>query len=266
MISEKQQPTQRSEDSLTKAIRVSIALHGLLLIVLLLKELVIPSEPKMKEYLPSLKVDLVALPDQKAAEVTTPIQPSAPEETKQAEEVKKPEAVAKAEPVKEPTKEETADYSLKKKQPKTKAEKAATKREESRERMKNALARIKALEKIREGELIKGNQVMTGSSAKGDSSKNTDTTYYDVVLEKVRNEWELPQWLQGKGLSAKVLVKIDRRGSISSIQFLRSSGNNQFDAAVKRTLSQAMPFPAPPVSVLADVNTDGIILGFPIAD
>jgi TonB family protein len=273
MITHSPQQPERSEDSLSKAIRLSIGLHVLALLALFLKELIVPSAPNRKEYLPSLKVDLVALPDQKAAEVTTPIQPTAPEETKldEAKKTEEPKKIEeKVEPAKEAAKTETADYSLKKKQPKTKAEKAEAAREaareEARERMKNALARIKALDKIRSGELIKGNKVMTGSSAKGETSQSAETTYFDIVLEKVRSEWELPQWLQGKGLSAKVLIKIDRRGNISSVQFIRSSGNNQFDAAVKRTLNAAMPFPAPPVSVLADVTKDGIILGFPVAD
>ena len=264
MISEKQQHIQRSEDSLSRAIRISIALHVLLLLALFLKELVIPSEPTMKEYLPSLKVDLVALPDQKASEVTTPVQPSAPEETKQPEEVKKPEE--KSEPVKETAKEETADYSLKKKQPKTKAEKAEAKREESRERMKNALARIKALEKIRAGELIKGNKVMTGSSAKGVAVESAETVYQDIVRERISSEWELPLWLQGKNLSAKVLIRIDRRGTISILRFIRTSGNAQFDAAVKHTLQSASPLPPPPISILPSVSQDGIVLGFPIVD
>jgi outer membrane biosynthesis protein TonB len=264
MITHSPHQPERSGDSLSRAIRLSIGLHVLALLALFLKELIIPSAPNVKEYLPSLKVDLVALPDQKAAEVTTPIQPTAPEETKPPEEAKKAEE--KVEPVKEPAKTETADYSLKKKQAKTKAEKAEAEREEARERMKNALARIKALEKIRAGELIKGNKVMTGSSAKGVAMENAETVYQDIVRERVSSEWELPLWLQGKNLSAKVHIRIDRRGMISIVRFIKTSGNAQFDAAVKHTLQSASPLPAPPISILPTVSQDGIVLGFPIID
>jgi TonB family protein len=132
--------------------------------------------------------------------------------------------------------------------------------------MNSALARIKALEKIKAGETIKGNKVMKGSSAKGVSTESAETIYLDVVRDKISSEWELPQWLQDKNFSAKVLVKIDRRGMISIVRFLKNSGNAQFDAAVKRTLQIASPLPVPPIAVLPSVSQDGIVLGFPLAD
>ena len=244
-----EETSPRSQEPLSNAIKLSVLMHLLLLLVLYVKSVVMPPDLHTKEYLPSLRVDLVALPEHKINEQVTPtLQPAAPEQ-KKAVEPAKPEPKEKPEPV------EKGDYSLKKKT-----------KESKKEKMKSALDRIKALEKIREGETLKGNVVRKGSSAKGDASRSAETTYFDVVLEKVRNEWELPSWLQGKGLSAKVLIKIDRRGMITVINFVRSSGNSQFDAAVKRALYASMPFPVPPVSVLADVMKDGVILGFPIAD
>ncbi len=234
----------RSRDPLVKAIKVSVGIHLGLLILLYLKSIVLPSSLNTKEYIPSLRVDLVALPDQKVTDQVTPAMPSAAEE-----------------PVKETTKEkatkvkpavEKGDYSLHKKK--------------KQDRLKSALARIKSLEKIKEGEQIKGNQVMKGSSAKGEAKNSVETTYFDVVLDKIRNEWELPQWLKERNLSAKVLIKIDRRGMITQTHFVKSSGNEQFDAAVKRTLQASAPFPAPPLSILADVSQDGIVFGFPITD
>lgn len=228
------------QDPLTRAIKLSLGIHLSLLVVLFLKSIVLPTEINTKEYIPSLRVDLVALPDQKTTDQITPAMPSSPEEVKDAK--------------KEITKEssEKGDYSLNKKKKK--------------DRMKSALDRIKALEKIKEGEQIKGNQVMKGSSAKGVATDSVETTYFDVVLDKIRTEWELPQWLKDKGLSAKVLIHIDRRGMITHTRFIKSSGNEQFDAAVKRTLQASVPFPAPPISILANVSQDGIVFGFPIAE
>ncbi len=242
-----------SQDSLSKAIKVSIAIHVAVFVLLILKDLVMPSAIVTKEYLPSLKVDLVALPDKKVSEVVTPTQPALPEEAKP---TSKPEPVA--------PKADDDDFALKKKTlPKTKEQK---KKEEHQDKMNSALARIKALEKIKAGETIKGNKVMKGSSAKGVTTESAETIYMDVVRDKISSEWELPQWLQDKNFSAKVLVKIDRRGMISIVRFLKNSGNAQFDAAVKRTLQIASPLPVPPIAVLPSVSQDGIVLGFPLAD
>lgn len=235
----------KQDQALSRAIKVSIIIHVSLLVFLILKSIVAPSEVNTKEYIPSLRVDLVALPDQKTTDQVTPAMPVPAEAEEPVKEVKK--EVVKTAP------EEKGDYSLNKKKNK-------------KERMKSALDRIKALEKIKEGEPIRGNKVMKGSSSKGVATENVQTTYIDVVLDKVRNEWELPQWLKDKGLTAKVLIKIDRRGMITSTRFLKTSGNEQFDAAVKRTLQASVPFPAPPLSILADMSGDGIVFGFPIAE
>ena len=165
---------------------------------------------------------------------------------------------AASEVVKEPVEKETVktkvsekgDYSLSKKKRK--------------DRMKNALDRIKSLEKIKAGEQVRGNKIAKGSSASGEAKESAETTYFDVVLDKVRAEWELPQWLQDKNLSAKVLIQIDRRGMITHTQFIKSSGNDQFDSAIKRALQAASPLPVPPTQILASVSGDGILLGFPL--
>jgi len=234
--------SSRNQDPLARAIKISLFIHLGFLVLLYLKSIIVPSALNTKEYIPSLRVDLVALPDQKTTEQVTPSMPAAVEEVKAPPQKEK--VILKT--------EEKGDYSLNKKKKK--------------ERLKNALARIKSLEKIKEGEQIKGNKVMRGSSSKGTASESVETTYFDVVLDKIRSEWELPQWLKEKNLSAKVLIQIDRRGMITHTNFIKSSGNEQFDAAVKRTLQAAVPFPAPPLSILANVSQDGIVFGFPIAE
>ena len=239
------QLASRNSDPMARAIKFSLGIHIGLLVLLYLKSVVMPGPLNTKEYIPSLRVDLVALPDQKATEVVTPAMPAV-----SSEEVK--ETVKKEKVIKTPVAEK-GDYSLNKKKSK-------------KDRMKSALDRIKSLEKIKEGEQIKGNKVMRGSSAKGEATNSVETTYFDVVLDKIRNEWELPQWLKDKNLSAKVLIKIDRRGMITKTQFIKSSGNEQFDSAVRRTLQASSPFAAPPLSILADVSQDGIVFGFPIGE
>jgi len=133
------------------------------------------------------------------------------------------------------------------------------------------MARIKALEKIAamqktasDAEPIKGNIISKGSSISGEAKTSLETTYYDVVLEKIRSNWELPKWLQEQNISAKVLILLDRNGQITSYQLVKPSGNEQFDQEVKRAIEVSAPFPAPPTAVIPDVGTQGIQLGFPL--
>ena len=132
--------------------------------------------------------------------------------------------------------------------------------------MKNAIARIKALERIKamDGEVVKGNQISKGSSLSGDAKASLETTYYDVVVERIRSYWELPQWLQDKNLSAKVLILINSKGEMTSYHFIKSSGNEQFDNEVKRTLQVSSPYSVPPAAIVSDVANEGVTLGFPI--
>lgn len=240
--------TQHTPDSLKKFLVYSGVLHLLALFAMLIKSVVAPSEPKL--YVPSLRVDLVALPDLKKNEL--PPQP-APEDaaTKPKEEPK---------PVLDTKPAEDDEIALKKKKEQSKREKAA------QEKLKNALARIKALERIKlmAGAQVKGNAISKGSALSGDAKTSLTTTYYDVVLERVRNYWELPKWLQDQNLSAQVTVFIDRNGQMTRFEFKKHSGNESFDNEVKRTLQSAVPFPAPPIAIIPDVGQQGIVLGFPI--
>lgn len=227
------------ERGIKRAIIVSFAAHGCLLAFLILKSIVAPSEPK--EYLPSMRVDLVALPSHKINE-TVSLEPVAEPKAQEKPEVKTPEV--KVKPVSD------ADVSL-------------SKKKKTAEKLKNALAKIKALEKV-SAEPIAGNKISKGSALNGEAKTSLETTYFDVVLEKVRANWELPKWLQDQSYTARVLLKIDRSGNILSLLLLKPSGNDQFDQEVKRAVQSSAPFPAPPISALADVSSDGITLGFPL--
>lgn len=226
-----------NDDPLRRAIKISLAIHVGALVALYLKSVILPGSLLTKDYIPSLRVDLVSLPDQKKTDSMTPSR-SAVDLPVIKERVKQKPIVEKG------------DYSLSKKN--------------HQDRVKSALARIKALEKLNDGEPVKGNRIAKGSSATGEAKESLETTYFDLVLEKVRAEWELPHWLQEQNLSAKVLIHVDRRGMITSHRFIKSSGNEQFDAAVKKALQAATPFPAPPLAIVPDVSQAGILLGFPI--
>ena len=203
----------------------SIALHVLLIIYMAIKSLVFPDTAT--EYLPSLRVDLVALPDQKKNDTLTP-KPAEPEP-----EAQKPKAETKPDVKK----------------------------------LKATLERIKAIERIKAlagGDEVRGNKISKGSALTGEAKTSLETTYFDVILERVRSNWELPKWLQEQNLSAKVTIYLDARGQMKSFKFTKSSGNDQFDSEVKRTLQASSPFPLPPDAISSDLSGSGILLGFPL--
>ena len=243
---------------LARALRISLFLHFTLALFLALKSMISPSEPKV--FLPTLRVDLVGLPDLKRSEIPQP----APAPTEEKKEVPPPPAPA---PVKSevPPEIEKGDFSSTKKKSKKKEE--SKKEREAQTKLKRALERIKALERVKalagEDE-IKGNQVSKGSALTGEAKQALETSYFDVVLERVRTYWELPKWLQDQGRSAKVMVYLDSQGRMKSIQIVQSSGSDAFDQEVKRTLHAANPFPLPPPAIAGEIGSQGILLGFPL--
>jgi outer membrane biosynthesis protein TonB len=232
----------------------SAALHVLFFVYLSVKSVLFPSVPK--EYISALRVDLVALPDQKK---NTVMDPPKPVETKPVD-APKPTEVEKP---KVKPEEDANDYSIAKKK---KAE-HQKKEKEAQKKLKQALDRIKALERVKAlaaGTEVKGNQISKGTSLSSEAKTSLEASYSDVVLERVRSNWELPKWLTEKGFSADVIIFIDPRGAIKGMKFTKPSGNAQFDNEVRRTLEASTPFSIPPEGITSDLSQDGIALAFPL--
>jgi outer membrane biosynthesis protein TonB len=247
-------PIQNQNQILKRFLSLSVVLHVFGVLYLLLKSLMFPDEPKV--YLPSIRVDLVGLPSQKLNEVPAPVATPA----------EKPKPAPAAEPKTEvkPDADE-GEISLSKK--KKKKQEHAKKEKEAQKKLKQALERIKAIERIKAlagGDEIRGNRVSKGSALTGEAKTALETTYFDVILERVRANWELPKWIQDQSLNAKVVVYLDGRGNLKSFRFSKTSGNEQFDSEVKRTLQASSPFPVPPGAIASDISGQGILLGFPL--
>lgn len=245
------------ESLLQRALRLSIAMHAAFFVFLLVKEALLPSPPH--EYLPSIRVDLVGLPDQKRNATPLPLPTPAPAAPAQSPPLAQAQAPARTAEI--PTVSEKGDLSIGKKKSKSKKEKDAQKR------LKQALDRIRAIERIKMlagGDEVKGNAVSKGSALTGEAKQALETSYFDVVLERVRTYWELPKWLQGQNRSAKVMIYLDGQGQLKTFQFVQGSGNDSFDSEVKRTLQAAAPFPVPPAALASDLSKQGILLGFPL--
>ena len=237
---------------LSRFLIVSAFLHLLAYLLFLLGPSLRFSESK--PYIPSLRVDLVGLPTQKAPEsaAPAPAEDSAPT----------PAPAPKKNRIRDLPDE--GDTFLKKTKTKTKESK---KEKEAKRKLKQAIERIRAIERIKAlaaAEEIRGNRISKGSSLSADARTTLEAGYFDVVLEQVRTHWELPKWLLGQGLSAKVLLQIDSRGNIRNFKFVQPSGNPGFDQEVKRALLAANPFPIPPQDISAAILNDGILLGFPL--
>lgn len=223
----------------------SLIAHLTLGIIVVLKSLFLPSAPE--RYIPSLKVDLVALPD------LTP--------------------------------EERHNLSLKKSKSKTQSEKkevkkkAASKgkqliqqRKARKTKIKSALSRIKSITEVQEEaqtedttpDLIKGNFLSKGSSLSGEAKEKGEPTYFDQVLERVRAHWTLPIWLARQQLSAQAVIYLSPTGDLISIRFQKPSGSTQFDEAVKSSIRKSAPFPPPPTELAPMIQSGGILLGFPL--
>lgn len=71
---------------------------------------------------------------------------------------------------------------------------------------------------------------------------------YEVIVENIiASNWSYPE-VAKKGLSASVLVSVQKDGSIKIIEF-KSSGDRLFDYSVKNALLKSSPLPRPPEAV-----------------
>ncbi len=143
--------------------------------------------------------------------------------------------------------------------------------EAQEKRLRAAMDRIKALSKLhadtdtdsdkdQAAPPIKGNKISKGNSLDGDAKESDSANYYDTVRAKLQENWALPIWLSRQNLSAQIEITIDSHGQVREFRFAKPSGNAQFDAAVKKTLQDSQPFPAPPEELLMN----GILIGFPL--
>jgi outer membrane biosynthesis protein TonB len=256
-------------DPLGKALKISTTLHVLVLIFLIIKNWVFPSEPKF--FAPSLRVDLVALPDTLKKDLPTAVTPSAPS-TENSAPVPQSETKVQAK-VEEAAPHEMVLHPKKAKNHSKEKTKQKEKPQDRDKKIKGALARIKALSKFsnadekpatRPSQLIAGNQISKGTSLSGDAKENAITGYDQALRDRLVENWALPIWLSRQNLSAKVQLFLDARGYVKDYRFLKRSGSEQFDLAVRKTIEDSQPFPPPPDTIRAWILREGVTLGFPL--
>jgi len=138
---------------------------------------------------------------------------------------------------------------------------------------KQALQRLKALAKIqgfREEPTkahqipIKGNKLSPGTSLSDDAKEGAEAHYLDALRDRLRENWNIPIWLDRQKLNATVEIRIGLSGTLQGLKFVKPSGNAQFDDAVKKTIQLSQPLPDPPQELKTSLVTNGILMGFPL--
>jgi hypothetical protein len=229
-------PKHVSEEGYARALRASFIAHALFILLVLFKGLIFPSAPK--PYVPTLRVDMVGLPDVLKKDLR-----ALPTDTSVAD----PDEL-----VLHPKKKSLTNQSREKK-------------------LRSALDRIKALSKITADDtpksktiLVKGNKISKGAALSGDAKEAAEASYYDLLRGKLQENWALPVWIARQNYSAQVQLFVDGRGRVKSFRFVKTSGNAQFDSAIKKTLEESQPFPAPSEDVAGSLLTNGVLIGFPL--
>jgi TonB family protein len=261
-------------DSLTKNLKWSLIGHVFLFLIVLIKSVVFSG--KKIPYVPTLKVDLVALPDSLKKDITHPSNSQSNSQFNKdiSKLLKQVENEARKT-------EEAAKPSRSKNKPLPPAEKNEMTTKSSHDdsasksvvqRNKRALDRLKSLSKIHSEDLphskpglpIKGNQLSPGSSISGDAKEALVASYYDHLRDRLQENWTLPPWISRQNLAAQVQIYIDQQGRLHHIKFVKTSGNTQFDEAVKKAVQESQPFPNPPEELASSLVSDGILVGFPL--
>lgn len=248
-----------SNSELGPGLKWSFLVHAGLLFLVLVKAIVFPGHPL--NYIPTLKVDIVDLPDTLKKDLQNPSQERFHQEIS---EVLKNAEIQAAKIKAEAAKSDEM------------ALKSHHKKAENSIEQKNKLAlnRIKSLSRIQDFESnekptakvkpIKGNFLSPGTHVSGEAREAAEANYLDILKDRLQENWTLPSWLARQNLSAQVQIQIDARGHLKNLKWIKTSGNSQFDDAVKRAIEISQPFPFPPKDLLDNVSSNGILMGFPL--
>jgi colicin import membrane protein len=237
-----------------RGIYISLIAHAALIAFTIIKVSLF-AKPELN-FSEAIRVDMVGLPEKytPSQEMPEKIEPKAEDKPAPAEE-KKSEAKVEAKP--EPAKKDPA--------PEISLNKSKQKQKEAMEKLK----KLSAIEKIRQqvqnekaSKPIKGRVISKGTSLTGIDRLQSEN--YLVQLDGlIKSKWQLPQWLIGKPLKTKVLVKINPKGAIVEKKVVQTSGNPTYDDYCMQAIEKASPFPQVPEKFTEIYEEDGVLFGFP---
>lgn len=253
-------------DSFNRNIWISLAGHVFVVMLVFVRAVFIPSEPL--EITRSIRVDIVDLPKKMdpnidLSEPAAPAPPPTP-----APKVK--EAAPEKPP--EPVKPEAPKVNLDAKKKPDKKVDHTKKQQKAMDELKRRAALEKIMKDVGDSKAkptdkpaaqpIAGNQINAGNALTG-LAKLDNNAYISKVDSKIRGNWSLPEWLNSSNFRAQVQILVDDRGYVIKKTFVKSSGNEAFDAAVLDTIEKSSPFEPPPSSLKGRLATSGILLRFP---
>lgn len=262
---------------LARYLKYSLIGHLILFVLVILANLVFPQEVKI--FLPSVQIDMVALPDllknqATPTDLSLPVKDQVPPPPAESEAAKEEESAERMEaPAPEPKPDKKGEVAEDKKL-KEKAKSALDRlrdlqkkkqQEEKKVAQENLNKRQEDLKKFEETfrQALKGNQTNSGTSATG-AMQDAANAYFGHIREKLYNNWALPSYLQGKGLRAEVAIYLDERGNLIRYRFTQFSGSDVFDNNVKAAIQKSAPFAPPPAELSKVLRNSGIGLQFPL--
>ena len=226
------------QNKLSKCIFISIVLHALLFTLFFLgSHLNWNVFNKKTTLIPSMRVDMVALPD-------------LPSPSPQKKSKSSPLSQKKKKAVKLKLKEKKTIH----KKQKEKAKKPLKKTTEKKEANKHSNKKTTTKQK--------GNIISEGSSqGKEQAQQIAINSYLIEVIEKIKFNWNLPKYLTDQNLYAQIEIKINDRGQLTEKKITVSSQNELFDSHVLKAIEQSAPFSPPPESVKQTI-ADGIVFTY----
>ncbi len=247
-------------DSFEIALGASVVFHFVVFIFLAVRAVFAPVAELQAP--PSIRVDVVDLPDHQAK------LPPAPK-PQPAEQPPKPPDVKTPPPAPEPPKAHVAPISDSPKVNLNKTkhdEAAALRRLEAISRLQNERpkpppAQAPAAATPAPPAPIKGNEATEGSALKG-ITKLENESYTQTVQNHVTRHWNLPGFLSDANLSALVRVFVDGQGNLLKKVLVRSSNNPVFDQSAMTAVDTSLPLPHPPSDLVNLVSVRGIDIDF----
>ena len=210
---------------------------------------------------PTIRVDLVGLPEKRPFELTPP----APEVPK--EEVAKP----KTEPLKEKKKEEPKPVvkpkPLSPEEKKLKSIVEETKKtpkkkeDEELEKAVSEVAKMKKEEEAVEKELYKGNIKAEGTAVTGPTGEGAHP-YLTYVEQAILQAWKPPLKRAEREIKTTIAIYINGRGEIFKAIIETPSGNEEFDRSAEEAVKKASPLKSPPEGLATSLEDDGIKINF----
>jgi outer membrane biosynthesis protein TonB len=250
-------------------VTVSVVLHALLFTCFTLGSIFAPKPLVM---IPTIMVDMVALPSQvknndaPPPDLSLPVKPNAPpppeEKLPAPKEPEKPAVDEMAlEQKKESEARKRATEALKRIREQAKKDRLSDEQKKKTQADKRK-ADLKAFEqKYRDA--VRGNTKNEGTSLTG-QMQATLNAYVGSVTDKLRSNWALPSFLQNQKLKASIVIHIDSHGNVVKMEFTRTSGNQLFDNYAEKAVSSSSPFFPPPAKMASGLRNSGIEVKFPL--